>query len=88
MWASEEDWQPDRKGRLITTGLLPRLKPSAELYGVDVSARLHYPPEGWYYVSMTLEERTFDESGARRWVIRDVVQSDYRYYFEKSDSPF
>ena len=88
MWASEEDWQPDRKGRQITIAMLPPLKPLAELYGVDVSARLHYPPEGWYYVAMTLEERTLDENGTRRWVIRDVVLSDYRYYFEKSDSPF
>jgi hypothetical protein len=88
MWASEDDWHWDQKGWQITIAALPRLKPLAELYGVDVSARLHYPPEGWYYVAMTLEERTFDENGARRWVIRDVVLSDYRYYFEKSDSPF
>lgn len=87
MWASEHDWEPEHKGRLVTFSPLPRLKPFGKRYDVDVSRPMHRPPRGSYYMAVTLEERTVDANGSVQWVIRDWVTSDYKYYFSE-DAPF
>jgi len=83
MWASEDRWREFDRGRLIGFSLLPRLRPHQDLD--DLRRTLHFdrPPTDWYYVTLTLEERVFDDEGNPRWEIRDVVEFDGQYYIRR-----
>jgi GT2 family glycosyltransferase len=85
MWASEDPWRPERKGYMLTFRPVGRLGPAADHDDLDFSRPWHRPPSGWYYVTFTLEERTFDENGAVLWVLRDAIEFDNRRYFSRWD---
>jgi hypothetical protein len=88
MWASEDRWHPDRKGRLLTFTRIARLGPFGDFDDVNLSRPWHRPPPDLYYVTITLEERTFNEEGVAEWVIRDAVEFNDRFYFSDWDWPF
>jgi hypothetical protein len=79
MFASRHHWQPTRPGRLIAFSLFPRLLPLEDREDILLSRPFRRPPSDWYYVTLTLEERTFDESGQVRWEIRDAVSFGQQY---------
>lgn len=87
MFASEDHWREDRPGRLIAFSLFPRLYPGEDREDIVFSRPLRRPSDdGWYYVTLVLEERTFDEEGHAHWVIQDVVSFGEDYFYD--DSPF
>lgn len=83
-WASEHRWHPNRKGRLIAFSLLPRLLPFEDRDEIHLSRPLHRPRTGWYHITLTLEERTFDEGGNAKWVLHDAIEFHDRVYFRRS----
>ena len=83
LWASEHRWTEFRRGHLIAVAPLPRIGPHETLDDVHRRVHLNRPPSGWYYVTLVLEERVVDETGAR-WEIRDVVEFDDQQYFRRN----
>lgn len=88
LWASEDPWENFDRGRVIALKALPRLGPHRNFDDVRRTMHLYRPPTGWYYVTLTLAERTVDENGKVRWEIRDKVEFDGRHYFSRSRFPF
>ena len=87
VWASEDPWEYFDRGRLIAFGLLPKLLPFQNLSDVHRTMDLHKPHTGWYYITVTLEERVLTESGTMRWVIRDKIEFNEQQFFRRfSDS--
>ncbi len=85
LWASEDSWRTYDRGELIAFGSLPRLNARQNLNDFHRTLHVQRPDDsGWYYVTLTLEERTVDENGQTRWQIRDVVEFDGRRYFQRS----
>jgi len=87
MWASEHHWRANRRGRMIAFSLLPRLFPFEDQHDIDLNRPWRRPPNGWYYVTLTVEERTVDEGGNVKWVFRDIVEFDDRHYFRRDVWP-
>jgi hypothetical protein len=85
VWGTKDRDDDFSQGRLFAMGLIPRLRPNETLHDVGRTLHLFRPPSGWYYVTLTLEERTFDEEGQPQWEVRDVVEFDGQYYFRRSD---
>jgi hypothetical protein len=83
LWASEDPWEDFDRGRILGLAALPRLGPNQNLDDVHRTTHLYRIPSGWYYVTLTLAERTVDENGLVRWVIRDKVEFDDRRYFSR-----
>ena len=83
LWASEDRWEEFDRGRLVGFALLPRLAPQQDLDDVRRTLHFNRPPTGWYYLTLTLEERVFDTEGQPHWEIRDVVEFDDRHYFRR-----
>jgi hypothetical protein len=84
LWASEDPWRTYDRGELISIGALPRLQPNQNLSDFHRTVHVHRPDDpGWYYLTLTLEERTFDENGQKSWQIRDVVEFDGRRFFRR-----
>ena len=88
LWASEDRWQEFDRGRLIGFALLPRLTPGRDLDKVRRTLHFDRPPTGWYYLTLTLEERVLDTEGGAHWEIRDVVEFDGQHYFRRGWSPW
>lgn len=90
LWASEDHWETWDRGEVIAIGNIPRLQPDRVRHDFHRTLHVHRPNDSdWYYLTLTLEERTFDESGTKRWEIRDVIEFDGRKYFRRSGwSPF
>ena len=87
LWASEDPWEDYDRGRILALTALPRLGPNYNFDDVRRTTRLYRPPHGWYYVTLTLAERTVGEDGRVRWEIRDKVEFDGRYHFGPSSVP-
>ncbi len=81
VWASRDRWEYFDRGRLLGYGLLPRLLPGQNLSNVRRTMDLNEPRTGWYYITVTLEERVPTARGGWRWTIRDRVEFDQREYF-------
>jgi hypothetical protein len=87
MFASKDHWREDRPGKLIAFSLFPRLYPGEDREDIVLSRPLRRPhDDGWYYVTLILEERVFDENGVATWLIQDVVSLGQDYFYD--DSPF
>lgn len=84
VWASEDPWDFFDPGHLIAFSLLPRLGPNQNFSNAHRTMGLHKPKTGWYYITVTLEERVRDQNGRMRWVIRDRVEFDDQQYFWRS----
>lgn len=87
LWASEDRWRPTRRGRMLAFSLLPRLLPFEDRDFIELDRPWRRPPSGWYYVTITVEERVIDEGGNRTWEIRDAIEFDDRHYFRRSVWP-
>lgn len=85
VWASEDPWEYFDPGNLIAFSLLPRLGPYQNYSDVRRTMSLHKPSTGWYYITVTLEERVLQD-GVYRWVIRDKVEFDDQAYFWRRPS--
>ena len=83
LWASEDPWRFYDRGHLIAFGRLPRLRAHENISDVHRTVHLYRPSSGWYFVTLTLEERTIDESGQIHWEIRDAVEFDGQEYFSR-----
>jgi hypothetical protein len=68
VWATTEpyDGTNDIVGYVVGTALLPRLKPGAQLTDISKSVAFRRPPAGYYYTTLTLEEKQ-----GRDWFIID-----------------
>lgn len=80
LWASEHQWSPSQPGYLLAVAQLPRIPAHQDLDRVHRYVTLHRPPRDWYHITLVLEERVVDETGAR-FEIRDVVEFDGERYF-------
>ena len=87
LWASKDHWENYDRGRVIALTALPRLGAHRNFSDVNRTMHLYRPPTGWYYVTLTLAERTLDESGKVRWEIRDKVEFDGLHFFTRSSLP-
>jgi hypothetical protein len=89
MFASKEHWREDRPGRLIAYSLFPRLYPGEDREDVVLSRPLRRPhDDDWYYVTLILEERMFDEERRAHWVIQDQVSFGQDYFYDESPFPW
>ena len=87
VWASEDPWETFDHGQLIAYSLLPKLLPNQNLSDVRRTMAFHKPRTGWYYITVTLQERVRTESGTLRWVIRDKIEFNEQQFFRRfSDS--
>jgi hypothetical protein len=85
LWASEDHWETWDRGEVIAIGAIPRLQPDRVRHDFHRTLHVHRPDDsGWYYLTLTLEERTFDESGKKSWEIQDIIEFDGRKYFHRS----
>jgi hypothetical protein len=85
LWASEDPWETYDRGEVISIGLLPRLQANQNLSDFHRTVHVHRPDDtGWYYLTLTIEERTFDENGQKRWHIHDVIEFDGLKFFRRS----
>jgi hypothetical protein len=83
LWASKHHhWSQYNRGHLIAFTLLPRLFPYEVWHDVHPRIGLHRPSNGWYYVTLTLEERVVDARGTH-WEFRDVIAFDGQTYFRR-----
>jgi hypothetical protein len=73
LWASEDHWNEFDPGRLIAFFNLPRLYPYQTLDDVHPRVLLNIPPNGWYHVTLTLEERVMVEFDGERYFRRNFV---------------
>ena len=83
LWASDDEWNEFDRGRLIAFALLPRLRPFETRHDLHPRVHLNIPPNGWYHVTLTVEERVVDETG-KHWELRDVVEFDGEHYFRRN----
>ena len=83
LWASEDNWNQFDRGRLIAFALLPKLRPFETRHDLHPRVHLDIPPNGWYHVTLTVEERVVDEAG-KHWELRDVVEFDGEHYFRRN----
>ena len=88
MFASKDHWREDRPGRLLAFSLFPKLLPGEDREDIVLSRPLHRPSDDdWYYVTLILEERLFDDAGHAYWVIQDIVPFGQDYIYD-NDGPF
>ena len=81
VWASKDPWEFSDRGRLIGWASLPRLLPLQSHSDVHRTIAYQKPHTGWYYITVTLEERVRTESGTLRWATRDRIEFNERQYF-------
>jgi hypothetical protein len=82
LWATDVPWEESYSGYVlgITLPFRPLNPYSAYSYMSRVS-RMHYPPNGYYYVTMTLEEQQRGEDGRLHWYTVDTLEFDGLSYF-------
>jgi hypothetical protein len=85
LWGTQDHDDAYFEGRVLSNALVPRVYPHQTFDDLRRTFRLFDPPSGWYYVAVTLEERTFDELGKVHWVVRDAAYLDGQYYFNLHD---
>ncbi len=83
LWASDNHWKPEHPGRVLATTRLQKLKAHNDHDYVRRNTHLHRPSTGWYYVTLTLEERVVAEDGAKHWEIRDVIEFEGEDYIRE-----
>jgi hypothetical protein len=89
LWASEDRWTEEYPGRVLAVARLPKIRAHRDLDRVHRDVHLSRPDTGWYYVTLTLEERVIAEDGTQSWVLHDVVEfSGQRYFREHYFNPF
>ena len=89
MYASKYHWREDRPGKLIAFSLLPKLLPGEDRDDIVLSRPLRRPHDSdWYYVTLILEERVFDEEGRAQWVIQDIASFGQDYFYDESPFPW
>ena len=84
VWGTKDRDDHFSEGRLLAVGLIPRVFPHDTFHDLRRTLHVFRPPTGWYYVTLTLEERTFDDEGQVHWELRDVVEFDGLQYFSRS----
>jgi hypothetical protein len=72
LWATENPWGHGGDVHALGIRIVAPLKPGQVSRKITRSAHLSEPDAGWWFVTLTLEERVFDPNGKRRWEIRDV----------------
>ncbi len=81
MWATE-DYFGHRNGDIHVMGIriVAPLQAGQRRANVRRTMHLSKPDPGWWFVTLTLEERVIDAGGKRRWEIRDVFQFDEAFF--------
>lgn len=80
VWATEHHWGAPGRKKIIGANLFGRLNPGQDRWDVRRAMHIHRPDRGWWYITVTLEERSYDENGRRIWLIRDVAEFDEVYF--------
>jgi hypothetical protein len=88
LWASEDEWRDGGDRELLSVMPVGRLRAHENRSEIRRKGPLWEPDSGWYYVTLVLEERSADQTGAVRWVPRDRVEFDGRFYISKRFNPF
>ena len=82
LYATEDEW--DHTSHRERVGIFPvkRLEPNQYREQFHKTVRTHRPDDpGWYWLTLTLQERVLGEDGKYHWVIRDRLEYDERVYF-------
>jgi hypothetical protein len=81
IWVSEDEYWEDSHRHYAGQFFLNPVQASSTYHHVRRTVRLRNPSTGWYYVTLTLEERVVGAGGAVTWRLRDTVELDERIYF-------
>ena len=82
LYATEEEWDETHHRELVAYFPISRLAPEQLRHRIRKTVRTHRPDDwGWYWLTLTVQERITDEGGKSRWVIRDYLELDRRFYF-------
>jgi hypothetical protein len=80
-WATDRPWGLPGEKHSLGIVVVGRLQPQQGRWDVYRSTRLSRPDRGWWHVTLTLEERAFDENGRKIWLVRDVAEFDEVYFY-------
>jgi hypothetical protein len=80
VWATDRPWGLLGDKHSLGTVQIGRLGAEQGRWDVYRSTRISWPDRGWWFVTLTLEERAFDQNGKRIWLIRDVVEFDEDWF--------
>ena len=82
LYATEDEWDDTHHREAVAYFPLPRLEPGQLRRHLRKTVRVHRPDDGgWYWLTLTVQERALDEHGRYRWFIRDHIEFDHRFYF-------
>ena len=88
VWASDDRWHHTSDRKVVAVATLPKLKPERTVARLGRRVKVH-GREGWYYITLTLQERVFDEEGQARWITHQVIElDDIRYIRTRDRFPF
>ena len=82
LYATEDEWDDTHHREAVAYFPTARLKPDQLRHRLRKTVRTHRPDDpGWYWLTLTVQERVRGEDGKARWVIRDHYEFDERVYF-------
>jgi hypothetical protein len=82
LYGTEDDWDDTSHREAIAYFPVSKLRAGEWRSRLRKTVRVHRPDDwGWYWLTLTVQERVRDENGRYRWIIRDFVEFDSRIYF-------
>lgn len=81
VWATDRPWGLPGDKHSLGVVVIGKLGAEQGRWDVRRSTRMSWPDPGWWFVTLTLEERSIDpQTGRKIWNIRDVVEFDEDYF--------
>jgi hypothetical protein len=82
LWATDVPWDSTDFGYILgRTPMLRSLPPNSYYDHISRRVRFRRPPSGYYYLTMSLEERLLNDFGNYEWFIVDHIEFNGLYYF-------
>lgn len=81
LYATEEEWHDTHHRKAVASFAVARLQPGEIRHRIRKTVRLSRPHWGWYWLTVTVQERALDETGKYRWFTRDHLEFDDPVYF-------
>lgn len=82
LYATEDEWNDTSHREVVARAAIARLGPGQLRDYIRKTVHTHRPDDpGWYWLTLTLQERVLGEDGKYHWVIRDYLEFDDRVYF-------
>ncbi len=81
IWATEDEYWDDSHRHNVGQFFLNPVQAASTYHNIRRTVRLRNPSTGWYYVTLTLEERVVETGGTVTWRLRDTVELDDPVFF-------